>query len=1730
MSREYNDATPSSSDERLKKNYPLHGPVEEMEGFIPVVSKKSRRRQNKERRQKETLPTVHEVQKEIDDLAEEFNSILIDPERLCEINQETHSRTLRMRGTEFEHLSRLHSKHGFKMRGNGKKPHAATSDPTLDAVKATLAEVPEEQKGEAERWLRMIESLGLLSYQLARSQNITDVLVASAAFLKCNVLSGSITRMIADLSGIFDDIPHEEATTTGKKPNAGEDDVSFSSPTLFSTFAKNWHALTRNKNWKHIHVVISGLASMLVADFKGIDWTIGCLSVVKVMPWDDLRTSVDFIDALIKALDYMWSTGYRCLMEGSLKPLMFEDQKIQAFETAYTEIMAKRSLAYNGNMEDIPQFEHKVNSLLADCKAMKAMSYEGWQGYDLQQKYVALSETSERLLLKHKSCTQRMQPVGVLLNGDSGVGKSSILTILAKVMIQAIGMKYDPTRCVALDIRQPYEDILMSNIQVLYLDELANAKFGTTQVNHTVVVKKHGNVIPCQANKSAVDEKARVFPQPDILLATTNKKDLDAGLYSNCPESILRVFLTVTMEVLPKFRKPGSLMLDSEHPELLSRTIENPGDDVFSFTIEDIQTYKAANGQETLWKHVPFWGTTNEGRKISCVNLKYSVFLEVIANFARNRHAAQMRTLTKDAELKAMDLCECGTLPGFCKCSKKVPPPKPIPVFVPKEQYTTEVEEEDSVDPADNDSGYSTPDEDDDWEDEKQKSSFARKRILARLKKRGKIPHGDVQGIENMITSAVSQAAKSWFSNLFYLGPIEKLTLKMTATSYLISEVESLMEDTCTPWILSIIPDTVITTKLAQTMIDRIYMRSAERDCRRLHVWLWRLLVAYFFYVYWLWFKGEPVGAFFAFGLFCICVLSVVRYVHKVALKKSYLAELETRRDALPTSVKKFRDHRYLVPATCAGFTLGLIALRAWNRYRLLPQAEEDNPLSPSAIDQTPGWMGFFLGAKKLDVEASAASKTATLSQLEAKCVKNLWTCEFTRPDSKPAFCSVLVPRKSVVLFPRHLFYPKFNMNGSPYAQLTLTMKRNDKPGGHLSPVIVEWSDVYVFPDTDMVAAFVPTCPDVPSITKWFPLSLPEGEADAKFITHTRVEGVRSDTIRAKFRMDGHDYMQFYGPGYKSHLVKSGACMGLILSEEKNPCILGVHMSGGDGVQLPTNHGSGASITQDDLDLAYKALSENHILSAEAWTIPSTQYGKPVVIGPPHPKSEASKKLPHAAFTVVGATQVRAQQKSSVIPSYLAEEVAKEFEYSKRYAGPMMFPNWKAYNKALGDMEVSEAFFPPCLLKRARNDWMEPMKNLMSRYKGLRVLTDREAVMGIDGVRFMDPLKMSTGMGFPVMGPKRPHFTEEFDESGKLVDRIPSQEIQDEMDRLISCWNEGKRGYPVFRACLKDEPKEEGSTKVRVFQCAPVAFSIQLRKYFLPLIRFIGLHPVESECAVGINCFSPQWEALMDAAKSKGEERTLAWDYSKYDLTMGSQVTREVMGMLIELAEIGGYPGEALQIMRMMICDLTHALVDWDGTMLMLTSVNVSGHNMTVQLNSVANGLYMRMAFFSIYPRADNFRSAVSMTTYGDDALGTVAQEFEDFNYLTYHAWCARYNKKITPPDKEAEGTKFINGADFLKRKSNYIPEIGHTIGCIDTDSLMKSMLANVASAEPPKTVARSVLASTMHEIFAHGRETYEEWQVKLKRVCKTLDIVEVDSVEKTFDERVEHWKQKYLG
>ena len=595
---------------------------------------------------------------------------------------------------------------------------------------------------------------------------------------------------------------------------------------------------------------------------------------------------------------------------------------------------------------------------------------------------------------------------------------------------------------------------------------------------------------------------------------------------------------------------------------------------------------------------------------------------------------------------------------------------------------------------------------------------------------------------------------------------------------------------------------------------------------------------------------------------------------------------------------------------------------------------------------------------------------------------------------------------------------------------------------------------------------------------------------------------------------------------------KGGDCGSITVSTTTDPKILGMHVLGSTIIRT----GISCALTQEELLESIEKIKARNICmitTEESGPAPTTICGQSV---------EISERIPDSAvvnfdngvgarLNVLGGLGEAVTMRSDIQDSILLP-ACKQI-YGENRWGPPKFHKWKPWAEYMKQCSNPVTIVDPELLNCAVIDYIVGIKSKLQTLPTLmsetRVLSNDEVILGIPGRKFVDRMNMSTSAGFPFKGPKSKiiAITEGEHPSYKFL----NDSIEPQWTQTANEMAKGIVPMQIFKACLKDEVLPLEKEKVRVFQACPLILQFLIRQYYLPIARILSMIPLMSECAVGINCYSPEYEEMYTHIEKFGANRILAGDYSKWDQRLPYEITSRAFGIMIEIARFtGNYSLRDLKIMESIaqaVC-MPHIMVS--GTLYQLWGSNPSGQNLTVYINSISNSLLMRMGFFRITNCRTPFRQKVACMTYGDDIISSVAPNCP-FNFNTYREFLADIDMKFTLPTKEDLDTypDYLTSeqAAFLKRVPVYHEALGVRLGALEFDSILKSLYCYTKSKEGPRNVMRDCLTTAGHELFAHGPKFYDEHIRNLRTIARSSGI-DCSSLDPTFDERTENWHQKY--
>jgi hypothetical protein len=1457
------------------------------------------------------------------------------------------------------------------------------------------------------------------------------------------------------------------------EPHAGSDRPDWL--TSLRSCSTNWALITKNPVFKKISFLISICVTLGLCDAASFRWDYQGVRLFSIPACERHHSAIDLADAAIETVMYFVEGGYECFMTNSITPFMYSDLRARDFELEYSFLTSNLEHIKTGNLRkctgvEVHDYDLRLCTCIQDADDMYRSASGTWEKKILWDRLTMLKKVKVTCDSIRVEGGLRVAPFTVNIFGDTGVGKSSVSAIVMSVLLQSNGYDASDKMVVSLNDNDKYMSNLKSYTNGIFLDDVGNTKPDFVERAPTKTIIELCNNVRQSANMAEADMKGKVSIEPKVVIITTNVKNLCAEVFSNEPASIVRrAHITTTVKVKEKFCS---------------------------------KNYKGAVGQQLDSAAVREFYTDETGLcDIPIIPDLWDITLERVVPYkqagATSASSISWEILRfEDEEMKDVDIFT------FLRCA----------CVMSKDHY---IGQDLLVERSNN------------LSDKIEMCACGMPKVVCSCLEPhvgylfgavlGSVVSSQVERITNVVTSTFEKEGNI----------IEKMATKTLLRC--VSDFES----SSFRW-TNLLPADWLRHKYGKQFIlyalrDEFAL-TARREAYTSFVCCVILLM---------------------YGLFMpiylpFCLLTIAYLLYRVAVivgtvKERLYEEILQRNDALPEVFKNVRDAKAKYILMALG-SVGVLytMLSVWKGFRAAATSAHGT-LTPSSledINKRDSEVNVWASAEATPLNVSSIHKTTTVEQLSDIVYKNLVFIRVAQSTCNRV-CDGVFLCSNVMLMPYHMFYNGGDMTKAIEPSIKVDFQRG--PRGKVGcgfEAILSTTYMVRIPDTDLCVVWVPSGGDWKDITRWLPLDTIR--AGPVHMVYKKSEGTRLDASAfIDPKKVGHCYSEFQGASYNLSVPTfSGLCMATFISAGIGPHIVGFHLGGTQG----TPRGCLGTVSQKQVLTAIIELADSPgvILCNSQSATPTSQYGVDFYTGPEiHFKSPVNYLEETANIEVFGSVTGQVTPHSNVCPTIITDAIEEVCGVPQQWGAPPLFPRYKPWNDSLTFSSHPSVGFEGEHLAWAVEDYKRPLIHMIKTKEyianEIRPLSRMETVCGIDGRRFVDKMPAKTSVGYPLTGPKSNFLTlldpEDFPDHSFPVEL--HEQFWSEAERCEALYLEGERAYPIFKGAIKDEPTPITKEKARVFQCAPLHFQLLTRKYFLPVTRFLSLHPLDTECAVGINCQGPEWEQLQRHITSFGKDRVLAGDYSKYDLRMPAQVLFASFRILIDLAEASGnYTLRDLKIMNGIATDICYPLVAFNGTLIQLKGSHPSGNNITVYGNCVANSLQLRCAFAGIIrPKDVTFRQAAAMTTYGDDCKGSVSRKYPEYNHISVAKYFAEHDVVFTMPDKTSVPTAYMNDADcdFLKRRSIYNPDVQMHFGALEEDSIFKSLHCVIKSKVlSPTEQAIQNIDGALREWFAHGEEVYElrraqmiEVSTRTGLMCRETDV--------PYAARLAAWKEKYL-
>lgn len=1447
----------------------------------------------------------------------------------------------------------------------------------------------------------------------------------------------------------------------------------------------DWSTIRQNKLFSHFSklmglIVTLGLCKASSVTFSLKEYIL-CEPDLQVLHGN----TVDVIEAVFSTINFFVEGLYQCFKQKSLRPLWLGSQESSELDQEFSTILSWWGLLQNGNLEKITSEmgdEIKVVEfdrrleLLLTKLKIMISSTKGFEKNLFTQKFQKMLQIKNDYVTMKISSGIRRAPFCIELFGASSQGKSTFGDQLVDHLLFSQGYSTDKQYRASYNPSDEFMSNWQTNKLVLLLDDMSNEKPQFVQKPPVRALIDICNNTPYYANKAELEAKGKVFVEPVIVMVTTNKKSLDAYTYSNCPYSVQR-----RMDYVITVRARDAFMrVENGKPQGLDAN--------------KVRESYMVNGVYCPRQFDDIWLLTVEKAvQPEALNLEASykvitwgdielkdVSSSIVREFLTEQfhlHKLNQDSIINSMNSRSNELVLCEA-PG---CIHLKGCCTKHDKDIPSSNYSL-------VDPRTMETHWG-------FEETRE------------------------------FTSELFSATWNMF-NEHGVGPF-------------IEHARNFYE--LWDW-LSFIPTSWVNNRYINAILLFTYQDQIRDYYLQTTIFIW---VFVFFIGFNLYIRLDTlIATLLVMGVVAFALYRQ-RWLHVIILN-DINAEL-LRRNTINYTVRRHREifiRNVCVSCTFIGFLYAIG--KCYGNMRKLTAQGSLEPLTEDEVRLRDEEPNEWTTVVKRELPITSLSKTVTIDVLRGLVDKNLVYGTVCLPHcDRRLMVNGLFITSNVVIIPSHYFEEET-------LDVTFRKVNPDANGGKFATRLSKKSS-YFIPGTDLVACYSSTGGSFRNLTKHLPLAnLPQHPFEMLYRSKngalTLAKGLAVPKCGIETTRPATDYspsqtFKFDGGHYRTLTINTfkGLCGAVLISDTHGVVISGIHLGG----KTDTPEGCYGVLTQDMMNEAMLKLrsQEGVLITGSAEKFEPVVYETQMLVDRPlHYKSALNFMPKNSQVEYYGACSGMSTSISSVRVTPISEHVMEVCNVPNKWGPPKFKPDWFAWSTCMRNISVPALPYPHDLLETAILDYKSALIPVFQRriWNTCKPLRDVDNINGIAGCKFIDAIKFSTSIGYPLSGPKSKHIIELEPTVEHPVRRDFLPHIWQRINQVEDAYKRGERAYEIAKAQKKDEILSMEKEKCRIFYGNSIALTFLIRKYYLPLVRVLQMNSLKAECAVGINCHGPEWEEFYDHIMQFGTDTVIGGDYGKYDQKLPSQLVLASFRILIDFAKLCNYTKEDLTVMEAMAGDVAYSLIAMNGDLIGLSEgTHISGNSLTVIINGIAGSLNCRCFFYTLYPKDHPmhcaFRDVVALGTYGDDNLGTVDARYCDFNIEGLSQFLGMYGQVYTMPDKEASMRKFLDREqiEFLKRKSVYHPKLGCSVGALVDNSIYKSLhcfMREKKSPHTPEYASAINISGALREWFNHGESKYEIQRSMMKDVSKRAGIDHmVEGLDLTYDDRVDIWKARYI-
>lgn len=360
----------------------------------------------------------------------------------------------------------------------------------------------------------------------------------------------------------------------------------------------------------------------------------------------------DFVYVLLDTIVYVLEQGIYIFRTGDVGSIIHNGTVYSELFEQSNELKRKARLLNNSEAHGFDEFSfrNELDTLIEKFQSMKKHSNH----LDKFDKDCIKFHLDSLLTLRDdivtlNSCRQmRNLPFGVLIVGDSGIGKSTLVEYIFKFFGNLRGLPTDDYYKYVHNYMANFWNLFKTSCYCIVFDDVAvenPALMDNSSVKELIQVM---NPVPFCPDQAAIEDKGKTPCKAELVIATTNVKHMNTFHYFSFPSAVQRRFPYIITPKVHKHLTNEMGMLDS------NKIIEEVEyQDLWTFKIEKVIPKKIdAHDSRSL-----------ADLKVVHENLDQKGFFMWLRDAILEHDANNKRIKTSISRLKTAKNCICCNLP-----------------------------------------------------------------------------------------------------------------------------------------------------------------------------------------------------------------------------------------------------------------------------------------------------------------------------------------------------------------------------------------------------------------------------------------------------------------------------------------------------------------------------------------------------------------------------------------------------------------------------------------------------------------------------------------------------------------------------------------------------------------------------------------------------------------------------------------------------------------------------------------------------------------------------------------------------------------------------------------------------------------------------------------------------------------------------------------------------------